>query len=164
LNNILQVTKDVSQKKEIVRFSDIVNDIKASLNTTISKEKAIFILDFSAVDEMLTLKGYMYSIFYNLISNGLKYHQPGIPAIIEIKSSKQNDKIELLFKDNGIGIDLKKKGEQVFMLYKRFHPQVAEGKGIGLYMVKSQVESLGGKISVESEVNKGTIFIIEFET
>lgn len=73
------------------------------------------------------------------------------------------NKIELTFKDNGMGIDLSKKGGQVFGLYKRFHTSVAEGKGMGLYMVKTQVESIGGKISIASEVNKGTAFTIEFE-
>ena len=60
-----------------------------------------------------------------------------------------------------MGIDLNRRGKQVFGLYKRFHSH-AEGKGVGLYMVKTQVETLGGKISIQSEVNKGTEFIIEF--
>ena len=61
-----------------------------------------------------------------------------------------------------MGIDLKETGEQVFGLYKRFHTDI-EGKGMGLFMVKTQVETLGGKISVKSDVNKGTEFKIEFE-
>ena len=68
-----------------------------------------------------------------------------------------------MFKDNGLGIDLKNRGDEVFGLYKRFHSDLAEGKGMGLYMVKTQVESVGGNISVSSEVNKGTEFKIEFE-
>ncbi len=65
------------------------------------------------------------------------------------------------FEDNGLGIDLKNKGDQVFGLYKRFHLH-KEGKGMGLYMVKTQVETLGGKVLIESEVNKGTRITIEF--
>jgi signal transduction histidine kinase len=65
----------------------------------------------------------------------------------------------LTFEDNGMGIDLVKKLEQVFGLYKRFHHHV-EGKGMGLFLVKTQVELLGGKISIESEVNAGTKFTI----
>ena len=61
-----------------------------------------------------------------------------------------------------MGIDLNKKRDQVFGLYKRFHTFV-EGKGMGLYMVKTQVETLGGTINLISEVNKGTEFTIEFE-
>jgi signal transduction histidine kinase len=72
-----------------------------------------------------------------------------------------NDHIGLSFCDNGIGIDMEANGDQVFGLYKRFHTSV-EGKGMGLYMVKLQVEALGGKISVQSTKNKGTEFTILF--
>ncbi|MEP6596490.1 MAG: ATP-binding protein [Ginsengibacter sp.] len=70
--------------------------------------------------------------------------------------------MELIFTDNAMGIDLKKRGAQVFGLYKRFHTNI-EGKGMGLFMVKTQVETLGGRISIKSKVNKGTEFKIEFE-
>ena len=163
LNNILQVRLKLNEKKELVHFSTLVNDIHLSIAAFFEKEKAVVVWDFSEVDEMLTIKSYLHSIFYNLISNSLNYHQPDIPPVIEIKSRKLNDKIELVFKDNGMGIDLKKNGNRVFGLYKRFHSKSTEGKGMGLYMVKTQVESLGGKISIESEVNKGTTFKIEFK-
>ena len=61
-----------------------------------------------------------------------------------------------------MGIDMQKDGDKIFALYKRFHTTFAEGKGVGLYMVKSQVEALGGTIQVDSEVNKGTTFTLEF--
>lgn len=79
-----------------------------------------------------------------------------------IASFKQDNKVCISFKDNYLGIDLAKRESQVFGLYKRFHDHV-DGKGLGLYMVKTQVESLGGKISVLGEVNKGTEFLIKFE-
>jgi len=82
--------------------------------------------------------------------------------VIEIRSAMNGKNIVLFFKDNGLGFDTNKNQNQIFGLYKRFHSHV-EGKGLGLFMVKSQVESLGGKISVNSEINKGTEFKIEFE-
>jgi sensor histidine kinase regulating citrate/malate metabolism len=82
--------------------------------------------------------------------------------VIEIKSKKCDGKLIITFKDNGMGIDLLKKADEVFGLYKRFHFHV-EGKGVGLFMVKTQVETLGGKISVASEINAGTEFTIVFE-
>ena len=111
---------------------------------------------------MFSIKTYLHSIFYNLISNSLKYRQPDISPVIKISSQRLDGKIVLIFNDNGMDIDLKKNGHQVFGLYKRFHTESAEGKGMGLYMVKTQVESIGGKISIESAVNKGTTFTIEF--
>ncbi|MDQ3191021.1 MAG: PAS domain S-box protein [Bacteroidota bacterium] len=162
LNDILHVRTHITERKELVNFSNIVSDIHVSIEAMIAKGNATIQCDFSEVTEMMTIKSYLYSIFYNLISNSIKYRQPNVPLSIEIKSQTINNKIILLFKDNGLGIDLEKQNDNVFGLYKRFHIHYAEGKGMGLYMVKTQVEAIGGLIRIKSEVNKGTEFRIEF--
>jgi len=68
----------------------------------------------------------------------------------------------LSFKDNGIGIDMERNKNKIFGLYQRFHNH-PDSKGLGLYLVKSQVESMNGSIDVESEVGKGTTFTITFK-
>jgi PAS domain S-box-containing protein len=162
LNQILQVKREISETKEKVYFSKLVRDIKISIKNLIEKNKVEIKCDFSEIDEFSSLKSYLSSIFFNLISNSIKYRQQQIPCSIEIKSHVIKNKVEIIFTDNGMGMDLKKRGDQVFGLYKRFHTNI-EGKGMGLFLVKTQVETLGGKISVKSEVNKGTEFKIEFE-
>jgi signal transduction histidine kinase len=64
--------------------------------------------------------------------------------------------------DNGIGIDLNVHKDKIFTLYKRFHDHV-EGKGLGLYLVKTQIVTLGGRIEIESTVNQGTTFYVYFK-
>jgi len=140
----------------------LVEKITTSISNQIKKENVSFVLDFSKVKEMMPIKSYLYSIFYNLITNSIKYKQLQVNPVIEIRSAMNGKNIVLFFKDNGLGFDTNKNQNQIFGLYKRFHSHV-EGKGLGLFMVKSQVESLGGKISVNSEINKGTEFKIEFE-
>ncbi|PKQ46445.1 PAS domain-containing protein [Confluentibacter flavum] len=162
INSILQLKHKVTEKNELISFSNLVNDIVNSLGLHIDKHNVHINSDFSAVDEILSLKVYMHSIFYNLISNSIKYSKPHEPTHIEIKSYFENGRITLTFNDNGLGIDMKKHGDKVFGLYKRFHSHV-EGKGIGLFMVKTQVEALEGKITVSSVLNKGTEFTIVFE-
>lgn len=162
LNYILQVKREVNELHAELFFSEIVDQIKLSISNLIIQENASIITDFSEINKFSTIKTYLYSIFYNLILNSLKYKKPHVDPIIEIKSSLQADSFTLFFKDNGLGIDLEKKGDQLFMLYKRFHFH-KEGKGMGLFMVKSQVETLGGKIFVSSEVGKGTEFRIVFD-
>ena len=162
LNKILQVKGGVDEIKEMVRFSDLVDHIKVSIMYLIDKNNIEIKYDFSEIDEFFVLKPYLYSIFFNLISNSIKYRRQEVHSIIRIRSRLQKDKIELIFTDNGMGIDLKKNAGQIFGLYKRFHSNI-EGKGMGLFMVKTQVETLGGKISVKSEENNGTEFIIEFK-
>ena len=159
LNHVLQVKHQVNEEKEIIKCSDLVRDIKLSIANLFRNEEVEIITDFSGGNEILTLKSYLYSVFFNLISNSIKYRQTGIKPVIEITARNDGEKMEIIFKDNGIGIDLARKRDQVFGLYKRFHFHT-EGKGMGLYMVKTQVETLGGTISIESEVNKGTVFKI----
>jgi PAS domain S-box-containing protein len=161
LNHILDVKKEVNNINETVCFSDLVDDIKMSIINLLSTDDIVIKYDFTEVNEFFTLKSFLYSIFYNLISNSIKYRRQQIPALIEIKSSLEENKLELTFTDNGMGINLSKGGDHVFGLYKRFHDHI-EGKGMGLFMVKTQVETLGGKISIESEENVGTEFKIEF--
>jgi signal transduction histidine kinase len=162
LNTILEVRSGGNKIKEAVHFSELVDDIKMAVNNLIDDNGIEMTYDFSAVNDFLTIRPYLYSIFYNLITNSIKFRREHGTCLINIKSSINNDKLELLFKDNGIGIDIKKWGEEVFGLYKRFHPNI-EGKGMGLFMVKAQVETLGGKIDLMSEVNGGTKFKITFE-
>jgi PAS domain S-box-containing protein len=161
LNYILQVRREINEKKETVKLSSLIKDIKTSISNLIEKEKITINTNFTDAREIFTIKSYLNSIFYNLISNSIKYRHPGRPAVIDISSKKVNDKILVTFSDNGLGIDLETNQNKVFGLYKKFHPHI-EGKGMGLYMVKTQVEILGGSIHVNSEVNKGTEFTIEF--
>ncbi|MDP3557558.1 MAG: PAS domain S-box protein [Bacteroidota bacterium] len=162
LNEILQISTIVSENKEEVHFLNLVEDISISIDNIIKKETVIIKTDFASVGKMLSIKSYLYSIFYNLIINSIKFQKPGISPVIEIKSLLTEKGVQIIFKDNGLGIDLEKNNEKFFGLYKRFHPHV-EGKGMGMFMTKTQVESLGGKISVISEVNKGAEFTIIFE-
>jgi PAS domain S-box-containing protein len=161
LNYILQIKYAVKEKKELVRFDELVADIKISIDNLLRNDDVDIETDFTDASMMPTLKSYLYSIFFNLITNSIKYHKPGEKPRIHIKSRREGKKIVLTFKDNGLGIDLEKRGRQIFGMYKRFHMHT-EGKGMGLYMVKTQVELLGGKITVDSKVNMGTEFTITF--
>ncbi|MDB5119834.1 MAG: domain S-box protein [Sphingobacteriales bacterium] len=158
LNHILS-RREIIEKRESVSFSELLTDILAGFKQVIEQEQIQVIIDFSQADEIFSIKSYLYSIFYNLVSNSIKYRQPNKQLHIQIRSLKEENKIVISFQDNGRGIDLKAKGEEVFGLYRRFHFDV-EGKGMGLYMVKSQVETLGGNISISSQPNEGTTFTI----
>jgi PAS domain S-box-containing protein len=160
LNHILETRKEINEEKEKVIFSDLLKDVLIVFQSVISRHNVKVLTDFSEPDELLTTKSYLYSIFFNLISNSIKYRQPGTPPLIEIKSWIEGIKIMISIKDNGRGIDLTGKGKEVFGLYKRFHLDV-DGKGLGLFMVKNQVNTLGGSIGIQSQPGIGTKFLIE---
>jgi len=159
LNTILHIRGNLNENKEIVVFSTLVAEIEQNIRH-FNKDEFILETDFSAIDSHYTIKNYFVSIFSNLISNSIKYRQPDKEPVIKIRSEIADNMLILTFSDNGIGFDMDKKGNEIFGLYKRFHFHV-EGKGLGLFMVKSQVETLGGKIGVASGVNKGAEFRIE---
>ncbi|MEO7215692.1 PAS domain S-box protein [Mucilaginibacter sp.] len=160
LNQILQVTGTIDKIDEKIILSELVEDIKGSVQLLIDKYHITLSYDFSEANHLFIFKPYLYSIFYNLILNSVKYRRMDISCIIHIKSHQLKNKVELIFQDNGTGIDLQKHGNSVFGLYKRFHEHI-EGKGMGLFMVKTQVDALGGKISIQSAPNRGTEFTIE---
>jgi signal transduction histidine kinase len=160
LNYILQVKRDVNEKREEVVLAELSENIGSVLQNQLSRVKGRIRTEYE-VDKVYSLKSYFYSIFYNLISNSIKYARPGVSPDILIRSERIGANIVLSFTDNGLGIDLDKYSDKIFGLYKRFHSSM-EGKGMGLFMVKTQVENLGGKIYINSEVNKGTAFRMEF--
>jgi len=161
LNQILQAKNDFSEIKQTLYLDDIVESIKVNLQDSITKENFTINTDFAEINKIKSIKSFIYSICYNLILNSIKFRKPDVIAELNISSTKEDGIIRLVFQDNGLGLDVLKKKDEVFGLYKRFHSHV-EGKGMGLFMVKTQVEMLGGKIRLESEINKGATFIIEF--
>ncbi|MHA4894360.1 sensor histidine kinase [Pedobacter sp. PWIIR3] len=163
LNNILNTKRDISEIKENVVLSVIVNDILKDLLSPVQVPEVTVEMNVDAWNSIWTIKSYFYSIFYNLISNSIKYSRADIPVMIKIKTGETPKEKMVVFEDNCLGIDLDKYGDELFGLYKRFHQHV-EGKGMGLFMVKTQLDNLGGKIDVQSEVNVGTTFQISFKT
>ncbi|MBS1520724.1 MAG: PAS domain S-box protein [Bacteroidetes bacterium] len=160
LNQVLQAREMLNAKQEVIYFDNIIEAFKASIHDVVLNEKVQFKYNFDEVESVFCIPSYINSIFYNLLSNSIKYRKPGVSPIITVKSRKLPDKIELHFKDNGKGIDLEKHGRHVFGMYKRFDTSVA-GKGLGLFMVKTQVEALGGTIKIKSKPGVGTEFIIQ---
>lgn len=159
LMRVLEVRNNIDLPFELCNLTDMVQDVRAMLNGQILSKKAVIIPRFE-VTAISFPRIYLESIFYNLISNSLKYSHKDIPPQIEITSELVNGRTILTFKDNGLGIDLKRNGDNMFKLNKVFH-RGFDSKGVGLFMTKMQIETFGGKISVESEPNVGTIFTIE---
>lgn len=161
LNEILKVNHAVSEAKSTIHFEEKVLQTKLLLVDDIRQTQTTILTNFSEVSSITSIKSFVQSIFYNLISNSIKYRKKGSPPIIEIWSKKINaTAFELHFKDNSIGLNMELYGDKVFGLYKRFNHDV-EGKGLGLFMVKTQVEKLGGSINLSSQLGQGCHFVIK---
>ncbi|AWG21544.1 hypothetical protein FFWV33_08375 [Flavobacterium faecale] len=116
------------------------------------------------VTEIVYIRSIIKSIVQNMMTNAVKYKDPSRSLVIDITSLQVDDFIVISFKDNGRGMDMTKHGNAIFKLYKRFDTDgEIEGKGIGLYIVKAQLERMGHSISVVSEEGVGTEFIIKLK-
>lgn len=162
LGAIIQLKSNDKERYTLVNLRDVFDSIKTELHGTIVRKKATLHADFSSIHEFLSVKTYIYSIFYNLISNSLKYSHPEIPPVVFVRTVLDDDEVKLIFSDNGLGFDLENQKAQLFGLYKRFHLHV-DGKGMGLFMVKSQVELLNGTISINSKPGEGATFTISLK-
>jgi|GEM_PF-240168 len=164
LINILIIKENRNLPTVKLNFEDIFNNVKASISNTISNAKAEIKVDFSEVESIKFSKTYLESIFLNLLTNSIKYAHPERVLKVGIRTLKGEDgKIKLIFSDNAIGMDMKRVKDRIFGLYQRFHNN-PDSKGIGLYLIHSQITALGGTIEVESEVNVGTTFTITFKS
>lgn len=102
----------------------------------------------------------MESIVLNLTTNAIKYRDPEKEPTLTIQSYTEDEFIVLSVEDNGKGIDMERYGGKVFGMYKTFHGN-KDARGIGLFITKNQIESMGGTIELESAVGVGTTFKIK---
>lgn len=162
LVKVIIIKDNPSIEKEELMLKDIFEDVFSQLDFLIGLHKPIIKIDFDGVSFLNTNKSYLESILLNLLTNAIKYKSTTRKLKINITSIQMDDSVVLIFKDNGIGIDLERNRDKIFGLYQRFH-DYPDSKGLGLYLVKSQVETMGGTIGIESTVNIGTTFTLTFK-
>ncbi|WP_083919435.1 chemotaxis protein CheB [Pontibacter roseus] len=160
LTDIAKVQRDVDGEAESVNLQQLTDTVLQSLKEEVSKKNARIELDFAQAPQINFSKKNLYSIFYNLVSNAIKYSSPERLPHIQIKSEMEGKHLVITFSDNGLGISKDNMGK-LFTLFKRFHSHV-DGTGMGLYIVKRIMDNSGGTIEVESDVTKGTTFKLFF--
>jgi len=165
LNDLMEailIKKSGNRKQTALLFSDITDKVTRSLNSLIVHSCATITSNFVNAPTVQFDAVYLESIFTNLLSNALKYASPERRLQVNIQSYLVEDGVELIFADNGIGMDMTVIKERIFGLHQRFHNN-ADSKGIGLYLVQSQMNALGGSIKVTSTINVGTTFTLKFK-
>lgn len=160
INTIVSARKLPIEKMELLDLKSMTSQVLQTFEDEIANKGISVRADFPTVEKVLYIRSYLYSILYNLISNAIKYRRQDVPLEIGITAYLHEDFICLQIQDNGSGIDLKKNGSKIFGLYRRFHDDKISGKGVGLHLVKTHAEALGGRVEVESQINHGTIFRI----
>ena len=162
LSAILRVEKSMQQPWEEVDFVKEISVVVESLKSSI-REKNIQVIQ-PAIDSFVVnaMRPYVHSIFHNIIENAVKYSDGSKnDPFVKIELSETQKFYLLSINDNGIGIDMDMASGKVFQMYQRFnstHP----GQGFGLFLVKTQIESMGGEVELVSILGRGTTFNLYF--
>lgn len=155
-------TEKLQAYEEELDFNESLEVVVQSIDTLVQDSGTTINTNFSELDKVRFNHAYLKSIFLNLITNSIKYAQPGCPPVISIYTKRKNGVRQLIISDNGVGFNMKKVKGKIFGLHQKFHNH-KDSKGIGLYLVYNHVTSLGGHIDVESQINNGTKFTISFK-
>lgn len=169
---IENLEETVSHLTEVAKIQPVNTKELQTLNLYDYVEKAIYnvaaiarntntnIINDVSEDHFISgVPAYVDSIVLNFLTNAIKYRSDERVPQVELNSIEENEFIVLKIADNGMGIDLEKYGDKLFQLYKTFHTN-RDSLGLGLFITKNHIESMGGKVEVTSEVNVGTEFSI----
>lgn len=162
LNEVLKIKQTENIERQELKFADVFEKVVNMFHAKIIQSDASITCDFAAAPTVNYAGIYLESIFLNLMSNALKYRDNNKSAVVHFKTGMQDGTVILKVSDNGLGINLAKYGHQVFKMKKTFHAH-PDSRGIGLFMVKNQIESMGGEINIESKEGIGTTFTINFD-
>jgi PAS domain S-box-containing protein len=162
LTKVMVIKDKTSVQKEPISLLESFENVRNQLRFQFDLHSPTVDINFENVPSILINKSYIESILLNLLTNSFKYKSENKGLAITIQANQIKDDVVIKFTDNGIGIDLKRNKDKVFGLYQRFH-DYPDSKGLGLYLVKSQIEAMGGNISIQSEVNIGTTFTLTFK-
>lgn len=146
--NLLNLNLNEFVDKAISSINSLVLDNSVKIENTVNDKIMV-----SAIP------AYLDSIILNFLTNAIKYQSSNRFPVIKVSAKIEAKYIVLSVEDNGQGIDLEAHGKKLFGMYKTFHKH-EDSRGLGLFITRNQIEAMGGKVDVISEVNKGTTFFI----
>jgi signal transduction histidine kinase len=162
LNKIIDIRHEIFKIRQKIDLESELEEIATMMKRELELNNVVLNKDVLTCRYIYSIKPMVNSIIYNLMSNAVKYRSSERQPVIDV-SAKEDDRFYIIeVRDNGLGIDIKQNQEGLFRLYKRFHFHT-DGKGLGLYLVKLQCESLGGSIEVESEINRYSKFTVRLQ-
>ncbi|MEQ8810240.1 MAG: tetratricopeptide repeat-containing sensor histidine kinase [Imperialibacter sp.] len=158
LSLIVSLRKSFDLTRESIEVRATIDSVVSLLESDLRNAGAKVNINLGGFTQIHAVRQFLHSIFLNLISNSIKYRSPRRHLELTIEAHMEGSMCHFAIRDNGIGIPLDEHtSKKIFGLYNRFHPSI-EGKGFGLYLVKTQLELMGGSISVTSQMTTGSVF------
>ena len=165
VNDLLELERieqgQLYQQKENINPRNEINLIIESLETLANDQNVELINKINDDFYIHTDKSAFRGIFLNLLNNAIKYSKEG--ELVTVTSNVTNNNIVITVEDNGYGIE-KNNLQRIFDRFYRTPKARAHtnGSGLGLSLVKQQINQIGGQIDVKSQINKGTTFFVSF--
>ncbi|WP_316815889.1 PAS domain S-box protein [Pedobacter nyackensis] len=163
LNEVVAVNTTISENLIKVNLNKAINGAIGNIEALLKAADAVCLNEVKDNVLIDAIPAYLDSILLNFLTNAIKYRSKERKPVIHLLTETQAELVVLTIQDNGIGIDLQANRDKIFGMYKTFHTN-KDARGIGLFITKNQIEAMGGRVSVESEVDKGTIFKIYFKS
>jgi len=157
LVELISFKKNVAPILKEINLLEMYEATLVDLNPYIKKANGAIKVDIPKKLSIVYIEAFLNSVMYNLIHNAVKYRAYERKLDISVSAKKQKEFIVLKIKDNGIGMDLQRYGHFLFQPFKRLTVD-RPGTGIGLSIINSSVRRNGGRIEVESRLDKGTTF------
>ncbi|SMC52185.1 sensor histidine kinase [Pedobacter nyackensis] len=162
LNEVVAVNTTTHENLTEVNLGKAINGAIGSIEALLKAERVKCINEVEKNIIISAVPAYLDSILLNFLTNSIKYHAKERKPVIKLSAETKDNLVILSIQDNGLGIDLNLNRDKMFGMYKTFHGN-KDARGIGLFITKNQIEAMGGKVYVESEVDKGTTFKIHFK-
>jgi len=159
LVELISFKKNVSPILKKINLLEMYETILTDLSPYINKANGTIKVDIPKTLTVVYIEAFLNSVIYNLIHNAVKYRAYERPLKIWVIAKKEKDYVVLKIRDNGIGMDLQRYGHFLFQPFKRLTVD-RPGTGIGLSIINSSVRRNGGRIEVESRLDKGTTFSV----
>lgn len=154
--DLLSYSRVTSKAKEFAPVDCQVVLARAKDNLRVAIDERHATITCGPLPVLLGDTSQLIALFQNLIGNSIKFHRPGVYPEVVVQANEDSEGWHFTVGDNGIGIEAKY-FERIFVLFKRLHSKDSyPGTGIGLASAKKIIERHGGRIWVESEIDRGT--------
>ncbi|TND08251.1 MAG: Signal transduction histidine-protein kinase BarA [Bacteroidetes bacterium] len=164
LNDFLSVSKleegRVECKPETTDITAFISDVVQAMKINASEDQEIIYKHSGPEKEIFIDPMLLKNVLFNLVSNAIKFTVSG--GTIRITSKTGNRRLEITVADQGIGISQEDQAHLFERFFRGGNVTHIQGTGLGLSIVARYVELMNGKIRFESELNKGTTFILNF--
>lgn len=159
LNEVVQINTSAKGQLEVLNLNEILEKSIDNVSPAAAKREVRIINMIMDRFEVYGIGSYLQNIFNSLLLNSIKYASDERNSFVKLYCLVQGKYVVLCVEDNGVGIDLDKQEFDIFGISTSFKNINGDGS-TGLFITKNQVEAIGGRIEVESTIDKGSTFKI----